>query len=66
MLLTNGASVHLRDNAGRTPLFTAASAGLIDNVAILKQSGAHLNADELASAKLHSQAAPEVWHLAGI
>lgn len=66
ILLTNGASVHLRNNAGRTPLFVAGLARLSDHVSILKQSGAHLNADELAAAKLQVQTSPEIWRIAGI
>ena len=66
LLLSHGASVHLRNNASRTPLFLAANAGLIDYVKLLKQSGAHLHAEELAAARRHAQASPMVWHAAGI
>ena len=60
-----GALVHRRNNAGRTPLFLAALAGLADHVSILKESGAHLNADEMAAARLQAQVSPEIWHIAG-
>ncbi|KAK3171407.1 hypothetical protein OEA41_003491 [Lepraria neglecta] len=66
LLLSHGASVHIRNNASRTPLFLAANAGLIDYVKLLKQSGAHLHAEELAAARRHAQASPMVWHAAGI
>lgn len=45
-LLTKGASVHIRNKAGRTPLFLAANAGLPDHVALLVKSGAHFHAEE--------------------
>ena len=45
-LLTKGASVHIRNKAGRTPLFLAANAGLMDHVALLVKSGAHFHAEE--------------------
>ncbi|KAL6722127.1 hypothetical protein ACLMJK_001233 [Lecanora helva] len=64
MLLTNGASVHLRNRAGRTPLFVAALAQLADHVAVLKQAGAHLSAEELAAARLQAKTAPNIWHVA--
>jgi 60kDa lysophospholipase len=41
--------VHLRNSAGRTPLFLAASAGLAEHVELLRKSGAHLHADERAA-----------------
>ena len=66
LLLSQGASVHLRNNTGNTPLFLAASAGLLNNVNLLKQSGAHLHPEELATARLHAQSAPVVWRAAGI
>ena len=51
-----GASVHIRNKSGRTPLFLAANSGLTENVAILKQSGAHLHTVEMASAKSQARA----------
>src|SRR5690606_19104142 len=42
--LKRGASVHLRNRDGRTPLFVAAKAGRIRNVRLLTESGAHLHA----------------------
>lgn len=65
-LLLKGASVHIRNKAGRTPLFLAANAGLLDHVRLLQASGAHLHADELSTAKLHAQRNPSVWQLAGV
>ncbi|KAK2748520.1 hypothetical protein FQN57_000653 [Myotisia sp. PD_48] len=64
--LLNGSSVHLRNHAGRTPLFLAANAGLIDHVQLLRRSGGHLHADELLVAELHSRRNPAIWHLAGV
>ena len=66
MLLTEGASVHLRNNTGRTPLFLSANAGLKEHVSLLKRSGAHLHADELIFAKFHAQHSPEIWSMAGL
>ncbi|PGH04323.1 hypothetical protein AJ80_08546 [Polytolypa hystricis UAMH7299] len=64
--LLHGGSVHLRNRAGRTPLFLAASAGLPDHVGLLRQSGAHLHADELPVAELHARQRPVLWELAGV
>ncbi|KAL7272289.1 hypothetical protein RUND412_004906 [Rhizina undulata] len=50
--LSQGASVHLRNRDGRTPLFLAADAGLEENVELLKESGAHLHAEEIELARL--------------
>lgn len=44
--LSQGASVHIRNRDGHTPLFLAAEAGRVDNVRLLRESGAHLHADE--------------------
>jgi lysophospholipase len=60
-----GASVHLRNKAGRTPLFLAAAAGLARHVSLLRDSGAHLHADELSTARMHVAKNPSVWHAAG-
>lgn len=65
-LLTNGASVHLRNKAGRTPLFLAANANLPDHVKLLKRAGAHIHADELEAARLHSRESPTIWNAAGV
>lgn len=51
-LLTQGASVHLRNMDGHTPLYLAADAGLLDNVVLLRDSGAHLHAEEIDVARL--------------
>ncbi|KAK5689918.1 hypothetical protein LTS12_028841 [Elasticomyces elasticus] len=50
ILLLQGASVHLRNRANRTPLFLAANAGLSGHVDLLRQSGAHLHAEEREAA----------------
>ena len=39
--------MHLRNHDGHTPLYLAADAGLEDNVKLLRESGAHLHAEEL-------------------
>ncbi|KAI9803803.1 MAG: hypothetical protein M1825_001683 [Sarcosagium campestre] len=64
--LTQGGSVHLRNRAGRTPLFLAASAGMTDQVALLRQSGAHLHSSELGRAWLQSSKNVKVWDAAGL
>lgn len=64
--LLHGASVHLRNRAGHTPLFLAANAGLHEHVSLLRQSGAHLHTDENEAAELHARQRPGIWKLAGI
>ena len=58
--------VHLRNSAGRTPLFLAASAGLTEHVVLLRKSGARLHADERPVAEMQARARPGVWALAGV
>lgn len=58
--------MHLRNQSGRTPLFLAANAGLREHVLLMRQSGAHLHADELGVAELHAKRNPEIWQLAGV
>lgn len=67
-LLSLGASVHCRNltGSGRTPIFLAANAGLINHVHLLKQAGGHLHTEELATAGLHARQRPEVWQAAGL
>lgn len=65
-LLLKGASVHLRNKRGRTPLFLAAESGLAEHVSLLRDSGAHLHADELGDAKLYSPSDPVIWRAAGL
>jgi lysophospholipase len=68
LLLRKGASVHLRNKAGRTPLFLAAHAGLYDHVALLREGGAHLHQEEFAVASMLQEEANEnekkCWTLA--
>lgn len=66
--LSQGGSVHLRNHtgSGRTPLFLAANAGLVDHVAILRSAGAHLHQEELETARLHAAQNPKIWRMAGI
>lgn len=45
-LLTRGASVHVRNKANNSPLWLAERVGALQNVELLKQSGAHLHVDE--------------------
>jgi hypothetical protein len=67
-----GASVHLRNRDARTPLFLAAKAGNIENVLLLRKSGAHLHAIELRIAGVlrrreeeETGQISEVWELTG-
>ncbi|QKX63621.1 uncharacterized protein TRUGW13939_10792 [Talaromyces rugulosus] len=64
--LLQGASVHLRNSAGRTPLFLAASAGLSEHVVLLRKSGAHLHGDERPVAEMQARQRPGVWAQAGV
>jgi lysophospholipase len=52
--LGQGASVHLRNRGGNTPLFLAAAAGLKDHVQTLMDAGAHLHSEEVSAAQLHA------------
>lgn len=66
--MKQGASVHLRNKDHRTPLYLAADAGRVENVVLLKESGAHLHADEVEIAKLLRDSAngvrKEAWDVA--
>jgi lysophospholipase len=64
--LSQGASVHLRNRSGHTPLYLAAAAGLKDHVLVLREAGAHLHSDEMAAAELHASegdGSASVWSL---
>jgi 60kDa lysophospholipase len=65
--LGQGASVHLRNRSGNTPLFLAAAAGLRDHVEVLREAGAHLHSDEMAAARLHAESDGDasIWERAG-
>lgn len=65
-LLLQGGSVHLRNRAGRTPLFLAANAGFSEHVLLLRKSGAHLHSDERTAAELLARRRPAIWGLAGV
>ncbi|KAL9099219.1 MAG: hypothetical protein Q9163_005247 [Psora crenata] len=65
LLLQQGASVHLRNKAGRTPLFLAANAGLGGHVTLLRESGAHLHTGEMATAKSQAKQHLDLWRTAG-
>ncbi|KAG5291597.1 lysophospholipase [Histoplasma ohiense] len=70
--LLHGGSVHLRNRMGRTALFLAANAGLSEHVQLLRQSGAHLHADERSVAELYARQrlgngqGLGIWGLAGV
>lgn len=66
--LSHGASVHLRNREGHTPLYRAAHAGLADHVGLLREAGAHLHTEEVAAAKVDAQKSghAEIWEAAGI
>ncbi|PSK59352.1 lysophospholipase [Elsinoe australis] len=68
--LTQGASVHLRNRDGHTPLYLAAKSALGEHVHILRKAGAHLHAEELSDASSAATAADEasqkVWVAAGL
>ncbi|KAL9598291.1 MAG: hypothetical protein Q9219_004592 [cf. Caloplaca sp. 3 TL-2023] len=66
MMLSKGASVHVRNKAGRTPLFLAANAGFVESVKLLRASGAHLHAEEVEAAMMYKQKKPEAWEAAGV
>ncbi|CBY01664.1 similar to 60 kDa lysophospholipase [Plenodomus lingam JN3] len=64
--LAQGASVHLRNRLGNTPLFLAAAAGLKDHVRMLIDSGAHLHTEEVRAAKLQAAEGDgnaEIWKM---
>lgn len=65
--LQQGASVHIRNREGHTPLFLAANAGLQEHIRALRDAGAHLHLDEMAAAKLQASTGGEaaVWEQAG-
>ena len=65
--LAQGASVHLRNRSGNTPLFLAAAAGLRGHVEVLREAGAHLHSDEISAARLHAETDGDasIWDLAG-
>ena len=52
--LAQGASVHLRNRSGHTPLYMAAAVGRKDHVEMLLEAGAHLHSDEMTAARLHA------------
>jgi len=54
--LEQGASVHLRNHEGHTPLFLAAHAGLEKHVVLLRNAGAHLTPEEMKEAEAEMQA----------
>ena len=69
--MTQGASVHLRNREGHTPLFLAAAGNAgVEAVQLLRDAGAHLHESELSeAARLHTGASGEaiaVWRAAGV
>lgn len=50
-LLAKGASVHVRNNSGHTPLFFAAETDHKENVQILRSTGAHIHPQEISNLK---------------
>ncbi|KAF2140334.1 uncharacterized protein K452DRAFT_289077 [Aplosporella prunicola CBS 121167] len=66
--LSQGASVHIRNGEGHTPLFLAAQAGLRDHVRLLREAGAHFHADERAAARQLASDTGEkgAWEAAGV
>jgi len=68
--LSQGASVHVRNRHGHTPLFVAAQAGSKANVGLLVKAGAHLHAEETLearkAAKAGSDEARDLWRTAGV
>ncbi|OQO06707.1 hypothetical protein B0A48_08494 [Cryoendolithus antarcticus] len=68
LLLKSGASVHLRNKAGRTPLFIAAHSGFVEHVKLLCERGAHLHPEEKGVAAVLAEvtATRECWTVAGV
>lgn len=76
--LSQGASVHLRNRAGHTPLFLAAQAKQLEYVKLLREAGGHLHNEELSEAKHRAKRASnskpdedaelskEIWNAAGV
>jgi 60kDa lysophospholipase len=66
--LSQGASVHLRNREGHTPLYVAALAGRAAHVGLLRDAGAHLHSGEVDSARLHAQDGDRaaIWEMAGV
>jgi lysophospholipase len=50
VLLQRGASVHVRNRAGNSPLFLAEKVGAVKHVKLLETSGAHLHVEETEKA----------------
>ncbi|EON63025.1 L-asparaginase [Coniosporium apollinis CBS 100218] len=66
--LSQGASVHLRNREGRTPLFLAAQAGLAKHVELLREAGAHPYSEEMRAARLEAKEGrgdAALWRAAG-
>ncbi|KIW01509.1 uncharacterized protein PV09_06987 [Verruconis gallopava] len=64
--LTQGASVHLRNREGHTPLFLAAANAGFEAVQLLREAGAHLHESELPAARLQAAASEPIWRAAGV